>query len=309
MAHQDEPDWAPKVLGPFSPASHHERRSTVWNDDQDLSVPEQTRHETIAEDWGKFFPRGMRGHIERIQVFSRGNAAAKIKVRIAPAMSMGYTYQLEITPGVPLTWYSAVLRRFWNFDSLMVWVNDCEAGTFWVYDDHQPYDGHSSPDGSLTWQSRDIRPFIRIIYTGETAGDVPVSGTINNVPVPSTSSDFKQGIHALTQNVGYEFASIMGAGYCDLIVLDVDASVSSHTTHLYIITDGRTCFNFDMVTLSGLGCGVTTQPLLLTNYAENARCTLILTKRFEFKHWLRAWSVNHENAQNIEWWVHPTLIS
>jgi hypothetical protein len=55
------------------------------------------------------------------------------------------------------------------------------------FDDGSPYDGHDSSD-EVTWVPVTGRYWIRVGYAGETVGDLPVSGTVNVIDVPSATT-------------------------------------------------------------------------------------------------------------------------
>jgi hypothetical protein len=81
-----------------------------------------------------------------------------------------------------------LIREMWDYDSLFVWVYTCDADVSWAWDAVLPYDGHLSGDLGATWAAGAFRPFIRVVYAGETPGDVPVSGIVNTIKIPSTNA-------------------------------------------------------------------------------------------------------------------------
>jgi len=183
----DDMDWGPRTLGPRSFGSVRERRSTIWNDDENLPAAVRDRTETTAELKGKFFPRGCRGMIEQLQIYSAGDAADTITLNISPHPCLGPLYTVNVIPLAVEGWYAADLEVMWNYDSLFIWITDVEPNASWWYDVFLPYDGHESTDAGATWEDMAIRPFIRVVYTGETPGDVPVSGTLNTIEVLSVA--------------------------------------------------------------------------------------------------------------------------
>lgn len=217
MSHQDEPDWSPKVLGPFSPASHHERRSTVWN------------HGDAPTAWvaaggnnrrGKFFPRGCRGVIHQIEVYCRSGAlGGGFNVYISPQPGMGYLYTGLIPLGVnaPAAWRALTLDIFWNYDSLFIWVYEALASCEVAYDTQILYDGHDSADAADTWAYVDRRYWIRMIFKGETAGDVPVSGTLNVVELMRRSSGVINELLTAPLGGGRDAYQVYGVGKATFI--------------------------------------------------------------------------------------------
>ena len=126
--------------------------------------------------------------IESIQLYCIGDAVDEITLRYSPHPCLGPVGEVVITPAAAWAWQPFVIEEMWNYDSLFIWVYECEANVDWAYDAVQPYDGHETSDVGATWADMAIRPFIRAVITGETPGDVPVSGVVNTVEIPSIGS-------------------------------------------------------------------------------------------------------------------------
>jgi len=185
LSTRDHPDWWEPTGGQNSQDSILERRSLVWNDDG-IVAPTIPATFYEAETYkGKFFTRGCRGMIEQLQLYCIGDAVDEITLRYSPHPCTGPYGEATIVPAAAWAWQAFVIEEMWNYDSLFIWVHEAGADVDWAYDAVQPYDGHESTDAGATWADMAIRPFIRVLYTGETPGDVPVSGTINVVEIPS----------------------------------------------------------------------------------------------------------------------------
>lgn len=217
-----QPDYHGTVLGPRVVPATHERRTTVLNDSKQTDgAPPANRS---ADDFGKFFPRGMRGTLEEIQLYALGNAVDTVDVNISPQPGLGPTYTTQITPGAAWGWVDAAFNVMWNYDSMYVWVDECDVAVFWGYDTEKPYDGHRTTDGGVTFTDRDERPYIRIVMSGETAGDVPVSGTVNVIEVPSVAGEITAGsVVNVATDSWTTIASSVGAGTM------IEAVVQFHT--------------------------------------------------------------------------------
>lgn len=181
-----QPDYAGTVLGPRVVPATNERRTIILNDSGIVSgvAPPSNRS---ASWYGKFFPRGMRGTIEEIRLYAYRTAAGTVTLNISPQPGLGPTYSTVITPGLAWGWVDAAFNVMWNYDSLYVWIRSCGAAVFWGYDAVKPFDCHLTANMGATFTDVDERPFIRVVMTGETAGDVPVSGTLNVIPLPNRS--------------------------------------------------------------------------------------------------------------------------
>jgi len=187
MSSRDHPDWWRPMGGQNSQDSILERRSLIWNDDGILDGAVPGAFYTGDDFKAKFFTRGCRGKIEQIQVYCTGNAAAQIHIQYSPHPCIGHFREGVLTPAAGWAWQALNIEEMWNYDSLFIWVQRCDFGVSYAYDAVQPYDGHSSDVDGDQWSDQAIRLFIRVIYTGETPGDVPVSGIINVVRIPNSA--------------------------------------------------------------------------------------------------------------------------
>ena len=188
MAYPDEPDWSPKVLGPFSPVSRLERRSTLTNNG-DTPLWAATN---LLRYRGKFFPRGCRGFLESIELYlHNGDVVPRnCTIYLMPHPEMGPIFEVihAIPAGYGPAWYTVAISMMWNYDSMFIYVHGVD-NTWWTigYDLGTPWDGYE--DNTFYDASReDRRYWMRANFIGETAGDVPVSGTINIIEIPSISA-------------------------------------------------------------------------------------------------------------------------
>jgi len=138
---------------------------------------------------GKFFPRGCRGFIDKVDVYCKdaGTTGGTIIVYISPHPTMGYVAGAGITvpAGADPAWRSADFRLMWNYDSLFIFVVASSIDIVHGYDTGEPYDSFASDDAGETWRHEDCRRWFRVVMKGQTVGDVPVSGTINTIKIPN----------------------------------------------------------------------------------------------------------------------------
>jgi hypothetical protein len=186
MSTEDHPDWWRPVGGQNSQDSILERRSLVWNDGDPVAPAAPPMIESGPDLRGKFFTRGCRGMIESLQIYCVRTAAGTLDLSFSPHPGLGPLYVLTVTPGAAWDWATVDFRQMWNYDSLFIWVSRWDADVSWGSDGVQPYDLHSSMNLGATWILVDVRLYVRVIYSGETPGDVPVSGIINTIKIPST---------------------------------------------------------------------------------------------------------------------------
>ena len=309
LSTRDHPDWWRPVGGANDQASTLERRSLMWNDNGVLDgvAPPNSTTETVYH--GKFFPRGCRGMIEQIQIYCRRAAAGTMTLMYSAHPCLGPFHYVTVIPGAAWAWVDVDIEEMWDYDSLFIWVHACSADVDWGYDDVQPHDGHWSLDTGETWEDTAIRMFIRVVYTGETPGDVPVTGIINNIPIPSISSDYVKGTAIIDLNVLTTVVYLQGAGYNDLTVLVIEEHASSELTYGIIRCDGETSWEHRFIDLNGFGLVPSTPGMSLTQYAVDARCVVVITHRFEFRRLLEVQFINTvAGGINVEAYVYPTLL-
>lgn len=206
-------DYAAPVLGPNAKEMRTENRSTTSNDNG-VVAPVAPPNALIGVNYvGKFFTRGCRGMIESLQIYCQRTAAGVLQLAISPHPALGPLYTVTVTPGATWAWSNAVLENMWNYDSLFVWILTCNADVWWGADLIQPFDGHQSLDAGVLWFDINTRPYIRAVYSGETHGDVPVSGIINNIPIPSLTQRIEQAFSVnVPDNTLTRITGMVGAG-------------------------------------------------------------------------------------------------
>ena len=309
MSTKDHPDWWKNIGGQNSQDSILERRSLIWNDNdiEDGTVP--ALFVSPVNYTGKFFTRGCRGMLEQIQLYCIGDGVDEITIRYSPHPCLGPVGEITIVPAAAWAWQDFDIEEMWNYDSLFIWVHEAEAAVFLGYDLEEPYDAHQSGDDGATWGDLNIRQFIRAVYTGETPGDVPVSGIINNIPIPSISSAYKWHNAILALGVENELVFIEGAGYCKLILFHVNPAVDSEITRFRVYCDGVMSWMTRFIDLNNYGHTASTPSVSLTQYNIDGLCYIVLTHKFEFRRSIRITAENATGGMIAATWVHPTLMA
>jgi len=304
----DHPDWWKNIGGQNSQDSILERRSLVWNNNEieDGTVP--ALFVNPVNYTGKFFTRGCRGMLEQIQLYLIGDGVDEITIRYSPHPCLGPVGEITIVPAAAWAWQAFVIEEMWNYDSLFIWVHAAEANVDLGYDLEEPYDAHQSGDAGATWGDLNLRQFTRAVYTGETPGDVPVSGIINNIPIPSISSAYKTHTVQLPLGVETDVFLIEGAGYNDLILLYVQAAVDSDQTYFRVYCDDVRSWGFTFRNLNTYGFTAATPSISLNQYGLGAACFATLTHKFEFRRSLRITAWNPTGAVLATAWAYPTLM-
>ena len=308
MSTEDHPDWWKNIGGQNSQDSILERRSLIWNDDgiEDGTVP--ALFVNPVNYTGKFFTRGCRGMLEQIQLYLIGDGVDEITIRYSPHPCLGPVGEITIVPAAAWAWQAFVIEEMWNYDSLFIWIHAAEANVDLGYDFELPFDAHQSGDDGATWGDLNLRQFTRAVYTGETPGDVPVSGIINNIPIPSISSAYTWSNAFLPMGIETELVFQEGAGYCDLILLHVAGGADTHITRFRVYCDGALSWNARLTDLNAYGHTASTPSVSLTRYVVDDICYAVLTHKFEFRRSLQVTAENATGAVIAAAWIHPTLL-
>ena len=173
------------VIDKLTQTAYLEDRRTLSNDNG-VTTPTAPPGTTTGTTFrGKFFPRGCRGFLRYLHVYCKRTAAGTLTLAVSPQMSMGEVYTVEITPGAAWDWKSGAVNKFWNYDSMFIWVKSCDADVSWGYESAAPFDAWSSGDLGATWGHVDNRYFFRAVMKAMTVGDLPVSGTLNVIEIPN----------------------------------------------------------------------------------------------------------------------------
>jgi len=212
-----------------------EGRRALWNDAGSTDDFDTTTHV------GKFFPRGARGFIGSVKAYLRNLAgyAQTAKFRIAIYPGAPYIHEVTLEQDAGTTgWVSTKLNAWWNYDSLFIYVEWMDWGISLGYDTGTPYDSFAYDSATDKWEGETKRRYLRVDVQGQTPGDVPVSGTLNTVIIPSVTSDFNE--RELTVSPGATedaFPPIEGSGWVRALHLRT-AGVASSKVKVIMIIDG-----------------------------------------------------------------------
>ena len=296
------------VIDKLTQTAYTERRSTLSNDGGTASF------EAITGAWrrGKIFPRGARGFIKVVDVHCKdvGAAGGTITVYIAPYVGAGYLYSATVTvpAGGGEDWRSATFNCMWEYDSLFIFIVTSGDDIQYGYETGSPRDAYTSLDSGATWTHLLRRCWFRVEMLAQTIGDLPVSGTINTVAIPNTSSRRQYESYALPMGVWNDIVSVDGVGGCDLIIIQNTANPSSHLTLFRVHCDGVLVMHYDYSWLNINGFTPSTPSMSLTTYAADAICTVVITYPFEFRRNITVSCRNNSGAQNLNVYVHPNLL-
>ena len=269
-------------------ASNVERRSTISNHGATpswLTVTGNTRQ-------GKFFTRGCMGFIDTIEVHCKSvGVAGTITVYISPNTSLGYVAKADITvgAGAGASWRSATFRRMWLSDKLFIFVVCSSADIEIGYDteDAEKNDMYKSTDSGASWYIQNSRAWIKAIMKGETEGDANVTGTVNTIEIPNSSSGANSGEITVPSDVETNIITVEGSGNVERVALVTGEDIVEIRFYIdgvmfdrYALLSGE---YFTALNLSTLNYGVSTPQIQLMDYNAGGMCYFNVTKRFPFK--------------------------
>jgi hypothetical protein len=200
------------VIDKLTQAAYTERQSTLSNNGASASMTSSN----LTYKRGKFFPRGARGFINTVEIYCENfdTVAHTFTVKLSPMPGMGpvATFTLSVAAGSSEAWRAITVRRFWNYDSLFIWVSSDNDTHGWLgYDSGTPYDYYLSTD-EVTWSHTPYRWWFRVNFTGETVGDLPVSGTVNTVEIPVSSVGSASGSVIISAGASVNLISLSRPG-------------------------------------------------------------------------------------------------
>jgi hypothetical protein len=297
------------VIDKLTQGAYTERRVDIYNHG---ATPTMIAYNYTYKR-GKFFPRGCRGFLQRVWIYcdNTDTVAHTLTVKFSPAPGMGavYTVTTSVAAGSSAAWRYIDVLKFWNYDSMFIWVSS-DSNTYGRlgYDTGTPYDYYVSID-EATWSPDNYRYWIYVTISGGTVGDLPVSGTLNTVWVPATSSAYEIAAQNISPGTETNVITLTGAGYCDMIICEVATGTGSSLTRFRVYCDGKLALSFTPQQLYGIGFAASSPGISLLNFGVNDYCSFSVTKRFEFKNSLRISAFNSTYSAVVSVRAFANLIS
>lgn len=239
----------------------------MFNDNEVTTPTAPPSNVTGTAYWGKFFPRGCRGQLNDLRIYCKRTASGTLTLSYSPQPGMGAVGSVVIMPGSDWDWKYTTINRFWNYDSLFVWVSACSADVSYGYDATAPTDALGSTDSGVTWSYSVYRFYIRAAMRVQTVGDLPISGTVNTVELPAVAAGQASGALIVPASDFAWAPTIVGAGeliiaifysygdsdspkLCPIIRIDGAAALPDETS----LTSWRA--NYVTTTSPGIAIGV-----------------------------------------------------
>jgi len=190
---------------------------------------------------GKFFPRGARGFLGSIKAYLKntGTAPSDAKFYIGLYPGAPRLYEVTITQDAGTTgWASKKLNTWWNYDSLFIWLKSLGPNLSLGYDTGEPYDSFAYDSATAKWEAETKRRYVRVDVQGLSPGDVPVSGTINVITIPSVTSALKYGEVTIAAGQSYNIVpTFAGMGKVTNLTIRT-TGVDPSYVEIHIVVDG-----------------------------------------------------------------------
>jgi len=243
---------------------------------------------------GKLFAIQCRGWIQTVLVYAKSNTGSPqtLTVVLSPYVGAGRVATVNITVDTTWNWYSGTVNKYWNYDTLHVYtVRTSWDGSLGV--EHVGADDTYSSD-EIGWNaSGGYRRFIRVTLAMRPVGDVPVSGTVNNIQIPNSASYASIGSTAIAAGATGTLLTFTGAGHLVYVHFWAD-----HVNMSIIIeADGTQVFENTMTGLNSEGYCPATPGVSLLKYSTGDYDVQV-TLRIEFLRQLRILAHNYDASSH-----------
>jgi len=275
------------IIDKLTQAAYTCRDAYMSNDNGVTTPTAPPSSRTGTAYYGKWFPRGMRGAYMDVTIYCKRTGAGTITLAFSPQPGMGEIFTVTITPSDTWNWQVGWPTRMWNYDSLFIWIKSCGADVSWGYDTAEPYDEFSSPDSGVRWYAEYQRLFIKSYSIRQSVGDLPVSGTINTIEIPSQSQERLYEVYNDLPDAETTIKTIDGAGNTEYLLLHVDAVSKGENTSFKIYCDGVVAWWWSFKSMNDKGYSTSTPGMTLIKYAADGLCDIHLTLKFAFKRELK----------------------
>jgi len=272
------------IIDKLNQGAYTERQSTLEN--PALATP--SNFYTDAYYRSKFYPRGCRGWIESISIRARNTTGGDLTINFAIAPNIGMGDALTFTATVPAgadgtADITTNIRKFWNYDSMWIHTKTVASASLGLgYITGTPYDGYYSSD-LINWVQENTRSYISVTMKGETVGDVPVSGTVNNINIPNTCGVSPYTTASNDISTATTVLNKYGSGHSEYLAVLLDAATNSHQVSVLVYTDDVLAFNWKFSKMTAFALGVATPKISLLQYGVDAACSVLISSKFEFK--------------------------
>jgi len=288
------------IIDKLTQTAYTERRATQGNPTGGTPPSFET-----ATCVGKFFPRGCRGFLRNITRYVKSVTGAQQEVwAFSPYPGAGEVFTAtENWSGAFEGWgplSAQPPRRFWNYDSLFIWLKSASGNRQLGYDAVSPEDAYNSLDSGVTWDIQSRRYYIYVEIDALTPGDVPVSGTLNVIHLPNlTAESHNPGVVSIPPNTTTTLVTHTGSGRH---IHTQFGGADENNIAIYIYADDVLVLGMYGHDLQACGFGASTPDVSLIYFAEGEIYYVWVTARYPFKRQLRIAAHNSDgvNAHNAQ---------
>jgi len=179
----------------------------------------QTGDPVLFRDLGRFgifYRRGCRGHIEALSIYLKNTDTVEHGVNFALKENPDggividniWVSQAPGTTG----WVTVLVKRYWNYDSLFIYNKDPYSSAlqigYWDTGEEDGFYMYPEERWYVDWQ----RSAYRVKISALSIGDLPISGTVSSILVPSSSIGVASDIITVTPGVVETVLDLRGQG-------------------------------------------------------------------------------------------------
>jgi hypothetical protein len=234
----------------------------------------------------------MRGHPMAIYFYcdNTDTVAHTITVKVSPFIGLGpiWTGSISVAASSAADWRLVEFRKPWVYDSMFIWFKPDSLSLHIGMNNAAPEvsDSFASTD-EISWAEEEYQWWVRIYQAGESIGDLPVSGTVNNVAIPNNTSGSYSGAVSVPAYSNADVIDIKGSGTVERLSLYCEHS----TMEFVILIDGVQIDRYSIIAgyqlmpanLYSTGFTATTPQVQLIKYNASGECQMALEIPFQFR--------------------------
>ena len=266
---------------------------------------------------GIFIPLNAKGFLldlgARLATSSGGTEYVQIFCSPTPNLAPIFSGTLTVV-GLALADYTTAIMKFWNYDSIFIYIQ-VPSNTLIVAYQNTSNQGLSAPPlnppliPTIEWtggvNSYDIwADFVNLPQSIQ-----EIAGIVNNIEIPTASSAVDQEGYQIPVNQDTQMAYVIGTGTCDYMLFVVEAAANSQVTYIIVKCDGNLVLDTNFATLNNYGFTPSTPAVSLLNYNVDGKCSVLITKKFNFQQSLEVIVYNGASKQTVTLIMIPSVIS
>ena len=135
-----------------------------------------------SASYGKYFPNGMRGQLDTINLYIRNTAGSAQNLVLGFSLSPISGELFQITNSIPAGfsgWWTVTVARFWDYDSLFIYTKSTTGANIGLGMDTEATLGDCFSLVSGSWQWLPYRPWIRVNLKAQAHYPIAVEGKVS----------------------------------------------------------------------------------------------------------------------------------